>query len=586
MKFLNKFILAAAAVASLTLAGCGEDTPDYTHMDSKDVDFTYNVEGDEYTLDYYVVSRIQFNNTSSKSGAVSWDFGDGSTSTEPNPVHKFTKAGVYRVTLTVDGVGKQTYPILIYDIVPVLSIAEQDTEIIEFNKTNVSFNLELPNPENLKVKYVWKFPEGTLDENGNVIETFTGYSDAQGNVEYPGKLHFRNIGSQRIEISSWFDVDGENRRLEDTYLNVQVGLTEPAATLYYAQRGGTIKAYKLVDPATLPKGTKLLPYDLGVSAGNTVMELQYADVNGTDAEGNDAKVGWVYILDAGKQYYYINDENGVMGDGYINAMRTDGTNVNTVITNVGGPAFADPFQGCVVGDYLYYTDRNTGFSRIELTARGEVQGKTLQGSTYLRDSYIAKNELIPFYGRPLAYGAINSSLCRDSKGYWWMAKIYNGAGIYRFKDSDIYKTQDEGAAVPVPSVVLLNGGKPRAIALDESRNALYVWRTDGTTPGFYHYNLPGINEGIELSAKGVFSKAMSADPVNTTADEGLFTTQLAVDKETGYVYFAFRPTATDDSKLAAGICYYDPATKKVQHFGDGTDAGTGVCINPNKTKLF
>ena len=61
--------------------------------------------------------------------------------------------------------------------------------------------------------------------------------------------------------------------------------------------------------------------------------------------------------------------------------------------------------------------------------------------------------------------------------------------------------------------------------------------------------------------------------------------KLGVGK-TGYVYFAFRPTATDDSKLAAGICYYDPATKKVQHFGDSNDAATGVCINPNKTKLF
>lgn len=585
MKFLNKFILASAAVLSLTTAGCSDDVPDYNHYESKDVDFTYNVDGDEYTLDYYVVSHVKFNNTSSKSGSVHWDFGDGETSTDPNPVHKFAKAGIYRVTLTVDGVGSQTYPILIYDIVPVLSVAEQSTEVIEFNNTTLSFNLELPNPENLRVRYEWRFPEGTVDENGNKLETFTGYSDSEGNIDYPGKVKFSNIGSQRVEISSWFDLDGENRRLEDTYLNVQVGLSTPAPTLYYAQRGGTIKAYKLVDPSTLPQGTKILPYDMGVSAGQTVMELQYADVKGVDEEGNTTTTGWIYILDAGKQYYYINDENGVLGDGYINAMRTDGSGVNTVITNVGGPAFSDPYQGCVAGEYLYYTDRNTGFSRVGLTTRGAVQGKTQQGSTFLRDDYVVKNELIPFYGRPLAYGAINTSLQRDSKGVWWWAKIYNGPAIYRFKDTDIYKTQDEAAAVPLPYPVLLSGAKPRALALDEKRNAMYVWRTDGT-PGFYEYTLPGATETIPIENRGNVCIAMDADPVNTTDSEGLFTTQLAVDNETGYVYFAFRPTATDSSKIPAGIVYYNPTTKKCVHYGEGNDLGTGVCINPNKTKLF
>jgi PKD repeat protein len=31
----------------------------------------------------------------------SWDFGDKSTSTEKNPIHKYTKAGKYTVSLTV-----------------------------------------------------------------------------------------------------------------------------------------------------------------------------------------------------------------------------------------------------------------------------------------------------------------------------------------------------------------------------------------------------------------------------------------------------------------------------------------------------
>lgn len=577
MKKLNKIaLLGVSAIAMAGLASCGDEVPAEKHFASADVDFNYCVDGEDYTLDYYVVSTIQFNNTSAKSGNVTWNFGDGTTSNEVNPKHKYTAAGTYNVTLTIDGVGSRQYPILIYDIVPALSVAEQSTEIVEFNNTTLSFNLELPNPENLKVRYEWTFPEGTTDAAGNKMETFTGYADENGNIEYPAPVKFSNIGSQRIEISTWFDLDGVNRRLEDTYLNVQVGVPTPAPTLYYAQRGGNIKAYKLLDPATLPAGTKIYPYDMGVSAGNMMLNLVYADVAG--AEGTES---WIYMLDCGKQYYYINDEDGVLGDGYINAMRPDGTGVNTVLTNVGGAAFNDPFQGYAHQGYLYYSDRNTGVSRVALSARGEVQGKN---SSNNRDNYVWQNNLIPYYGRGIAYGAIHVGLERDSRGVWWWPKNYSGNAIYRFKDSDVYTTQKDAEKAALPFPVIMSGVKLRSFTIDESRKAMYMYRLS-SGQGFAAYDLPGDTDaGKEASTTGFV--ALDCDPINTTADEGVFVCQLALDKESGRVYFCYRPSSTDTSKVPAGITYYDPATKKCVHYGEGNDLGLGICINPNKTKLF
>ena len=38
---------------------------------------------------------------------LSWDFGDGATSTQPNPQHKYTQPGAYTVMLTATGPGGQ-----------------------------------------------------------------------------------------------------------------------------------------------------------------------------------------------------------------------------------------------------------------------------------------------------------------------------------------------------------------------------------------------------------------------------------------------------------------------------------------------
>ncbi len=47
-------------------------------------------------------ASVTFVNQSQNAGSYSWDFGDGTTSTEPNPSHIYNNLGVYTVTLTAE----------------------------------------------------------------------------------------------------------------------------------------------------------------------------------------------------------------------------------------------------------------------------------------------------------------------------------------------------------------------------------------------------------------------------------------------------------------------------------------------------
>lgn len=591
MKFLKN--LGLLAVSAFAMTACVDADPDIHNFPDPDVDFTYNVADTTYVVDYYVVSKIQFNNTSAKTGNVKWDFGaevDIVDSTDINhPIVQYKTAGRYNVTLTVDGAGSKTYPILIYDIVPVLTIAEQSDSILEINKSTVGFNLELPNPENLKVKYVWNFPEGTTDANGNEFPNsqFIGYADESGNVDYPGLVKFKHVGSQKVIIQTWFDIDGENRQLEDSYLNVQVGYSKEAPTLYYAVKEGNIKALKLINQDELDaSGTKVFPFDMGVKAGNKPLNLCYGETSSVNENEETVSQGWIYILDAGKQYYYINDEGDNLGDGKITAMGVDGSNVNTMISNEGQAAFMDPFRGFVYNGMLYYSDRNNGVSAIPLTTRGATETKDEADASF-RGSYFVENDLIPYYNRGIVYGAISVDIYRDKTGVWWWGKNYSGNGIYRFTQNDIYATATAAAAAAMPYPIVLSGIKLSTFTIDEDKKALYIWRIEPNSSGFYHYALPDATSDGGKASAPIAKVTLAADPENTTADEQIHTCQFALDKQTGRVYFAFRNNdGGENAGLHSGIVYYDPATQKCYQYGETSDLGFGIVINPTETKLF
>jgi PKD len=568
MNILSKIGLMAVLV--LSMVGCVDKTPEYGNFPGKDVDFVYSIDGDQFPLDFYVVSTIQFTNISEKTGPITWDFGDGTTSNESSPKHKYQTAGLYQVTLTIDGVGSRTYPLAINDIVPVLSIAKQSADVLVINDVSIEMSLFLPNPDNLVTRYEWTFPDGTTKEDGTVISSFTGYSHEDGSIDYPGALKFKNIGSQKIEIKTWFDINGENRRLEDSYVNVQVGCSYPCKTLYYAVLDGNINAYKLADLSRLPEGTKILPFDMGVKSGSMAQQMVLS--NGVVSEDGSIQDD-IFILDAGKQYTYINDEAGTNGDGKITVMSADGLSVNTMVTNVGQAAFDDPFQGCADDTYLYYTDRNLGVRKRPLTDRGAKESNA-------SDTYLVQNNWLAYYGKGISYGAIHTGILLDSKGVFWWAKSYSGNGIYRFRTSDINKT-----SISFP--IVLSGSNPKAFTIDEARKMMYVWMFKGTPgAGFVAYDLPDEDKGGD-AAKYVKFIAMDADPINNTADEGVYVSQFALDNSTGNVYFGFRKSPTDtQGKYATGLYYYAPGASDVKKIDNVNDKILGIVINERETELF
>lgn len=567
MKNIKSILLLMLAIF---VVSCVEVEPDYKDFPTKDVDFVFEVEGNEYTTDFYYVSPIKFKNTSFKKGALSWDFnGDGKVdSNEENPTYKYDAAGKYYVTLTVEGVGSRTYPVQVMDITPVLSIATQSDSLVLVDQSVIELAVELPNPEGKECSFVWEFEEGTTLADGTPISTYEG--------ENPGALKFKNIGSNKITLKTRFDVaeGGENRALDPSFVNIQVAYTEEVPTLYYASYGGNVKALKVIPEGTLPEGVSNKPFDMGVSCGVTPQNLVYASVDGSD---------FIYIIDSGKNFGYQNDTDGVLGDGKITVMSADGTYANLVITNVGGHAFSDPFHGCVSADgaNLLYTDRNNGVSAVALTARGEVE-KRLQSNV---SSYnVVNNNTLGYYGRGIAYGAAHSAIYQASDGVYWWPKNYNAAGIFRFRQSDI------GVTDAAPTKILLDGATLKAFTLDEKRKHMYCFLTSGEAGvGFAQYPLVKFEEGLGVKDYTTFVK-MAVAPIAGATDskEALYVAQFALDKETGNVYFGFTPDG-DSDRPTGGLYYYDYAAGTVVKTpikNTENDKIIGICLNPRKTQLF
>ncbi len=91
--FKNLFWILIPVLALTFIVGCGDDDPEPPTTEDPVASFQFAVSETNFL-------EVTFSNFSQNATTYAWEFGDGNTSTDKDPVHTYAAAGTYTVVLT------------------------------------------------------------------------------------------------------------------------------------------------------------------------------------------------------------------------------------------------------------------------------------------------------------------------------------------------------------------------------------------------------------------------------------------------------------------------------------------------------
>lgn len=488
---------------------------------------------------------ITFTNSSNGGSTFAWDFGDGNTSSDKNPTHTYTKSGKYKVVLKVDNKDDQTYSknIEVGDALPVISYTPDPIQA----GIEVTFTVSIYNPDNATVEYTWAFdPNNVVSDD--LDDTGTAKKDA---------VKVRFINSNPTEAVSVTATLGGLDFTTNSTVEVKAQL---ATTLFYAEKGGDIFSKKLYT-----EGVSKIK-DIGIESGMHPMTLAYS---------NDK----LYVFDAGEKIKWSADVETTPGK--IFSFANDGSNYVTHLT-FGPSVYDDAFFGSVIGDTIYFTDRRNDVTAIPTSLENGEWGDS--GNDANPDAFpaLVANIQLAYYntyrneidkGPSYGWGALNGTFTKYKGLYYW-AKNSNNKGLYIFSDNDIGVT-DKLPSDPGEGVILYDYSV-RAFVIDDVNQKIY-FSSNVTNPGMYVCNIDGSDVTI-IDDSPFDSEGGDNEKVGITG--------IALDYETGYVYWAYRGPADADVDAnplqKPGIKRYKlDGTGEVEYLIEGVEA-YGLAIDPNK----
>lgn len=163
-------------------------------------------------------NSVVFQSTSTNATGFLWDFGDGTSSTQPNPTHTYAQEGTYKVKLTVNNncgsnsivkdVVVASLPVANFNATPTSGCAPLEVQFNNLSSANVK-------------KWEW---------------TFNGGSPATSTLPNP-KVTFAQTGNYTVSLKVSND-QGEHSIRKENYINAAG--TTPTAQFSYSNNTGQL----------------------------------------------------------------------------------------------------------------------------------------------------------------------------------------------------------------------------------------------------------------------------------------------------------------------------------------------------------
>ncbi len=319
----------------------------------------------------------------------------------------------------------------------------------------------------------------------------------------------------------------------------------------------------VADPTIASSGVAL-GCPTGLYFATTDGKLMYKDVNGeiVDTKFTTGAHAFtlhsyknrIYVAVAGEQFTY-QDPNLPLGDGelfYVN--NTNGIFYRvTVLNNVGYKPSEDPFSMYIdkATNNIYIADRNVGVHKLNADTTG----------LYGPQPFLFDNAWLPYYNDLLSWGAITGGFCRDSKGIYWRTTKFNGLGLTRFRDADIYP--DGGAGKKQPFNVLFKDVIIKTSYLDEENGYYYMFvqKAAGAKPGVYRIALSKLQNAdgsdVEGNADLTIADCQLIDdsPVfmDGAEDSGEICNIAQINGDGTNIYWSYIAAPSDDKAIKGSV---------------------------------
>ncbi len=378
----------------------------------------------------YAPLTVQFTDQSQNANGWSWDFGDGTSSTEQNPIHTYSATGAYSVSLTVsntNGTNSTLANITVFEkVAPILPVANFSTDVSSgYAPLTVQFTDLSENATGCN----WDFGDGTSSTEKNPIHIYS----AAGNYTANLTVSNENGTASRSAIINVLK-EPVVPPVADFKSDVTTGSVPLAVQFTDLSKYATEWKWDFGDGTSSTEQNPLHTYS---AAGNYTVTLTVSNEAGTDTE---VKAGYIIVNPVSSKLVAAFVASPTSGDAPLKVAFTD--------ASTGSPTS----WKWSFGDGTYSTSRNpshtynkAGKYTVSLTVKNARGSNTVTKSQYISVTNSLKAPVACFSASPTSgYAPLKVAFTDRSKGKPTSWKWSFGDGTYSTAKTPVHTYSKAG----------------------------------------------------------------------------------------------------------------------------------------------